>query len=359
MRVIARTKETAMRLSIRFATLTILLASLILAPGALPGAVPASAQGDCTFTGALETLILYHAPLTTPTQQKDALPGGVGFRLTLQRAEHYYVAVDDAYGGWVDRRSGGLSGDCAGVPVDTAPLTDYEALCFFTSPQAAQLFHESRRANPKETIQPGQAYPVTLQTFDAYHLQLDHAFGGWVAAADGQVSGNCAGVPTEYPAQIATALENARAWSAPDVRSGDVVTTFAPGTQLMVLAGPVTGPIRLDTADTGNWFQVRAVNAAGGATGWVWENRLRFSPPPGPGGPTAVALANARVWSLPDVHTGAWIASLVEGSAVRILGGPVTGPIRYDTTDTGNWYRIAQDATGITGWVWRERLIFD
>src|SRR5690606_7513026 len=133
------------------------------------------------------------------------------------------------------------------------------------------------------------------------------------------------------PAQIATALDNARAWSAPDVRSGAMVTTFAPGTQLIVLAGPVSGPIRFDTADTGNWFQVRAVNVAGGATGWVWENRLRFAPPAGPGGPTAVALANARVWSQPDVHAGAWIASLVEGSAVRILVGPVVGPIRYDT----------------------------
>lgn len=337
-----------------------LLAGLILALGALPGgAAPARAQGDCIFTGALETLILYHAPLTTPSQQKDALPGGVGFRVTLQREEHYYIAVDDAYGGWVDRRSGGVSGDCAGVPVDTTPLTDFDTLCFFTSPQAAQLYHEARRTNPQGTIQPGQPYAVTLQTFDAYHLQLDHAFGGWVAAADGQVAGDCASVPVEYPAQIATALDNARAWSAPDVRSGAMVTTFAPGTQLIVLAGPVSGPIRFDTADTGNWFQVRAVNVAGGATGWVWENRLRFAPPAGPGGPTAVALANARVWSQPDVHAGAWIASLAEGSEVRILGGPVVGPIRYDTPDTGNWYLIAQNATGITGWVWRERLAFD
>lgn len=71
---------------------------------------------------------------------------------------------------------------------------------------------------------------------------------------------------------------------------------------------------------------------------------------------TATARDNARVWSEPDVTVGQVLLTLVPGSEVTIIGGPVLGTIRADTGEQDNWYQISQESTGAVGWVWVDRL---
>lgn len=72
----------------------------------------------------------------------------------------------------------------------------------------------------------------------------------------------------------ATALENARLWTQPDVRTGTVITDLSVGTVVTVEAGPELGRIRTDTDDLGHWYYVRidGTNTAG----WIWSPRLNF-----------------------------------------------------------------------------------
>jgi hypothetical protein len=337
---------------------TIMAAAMILIALTPAHAAQSAVQTNCTFSGTLDELVYYFAPLTDPSQQKGVAPGGVPYPVLKQSGEHFLIQLDQSgYGGWVDRRSGILGGDCSQVPVDDTPLSGYDTLCFFTSAGTPPLYAESNLITPQGNAQANTPYVVTLKSATSYLLRLDHAFGVWVAAGTGQLSGfGCNTLPVEYVAAQATALANARMWSAPDVKTGVRTVDLAAGTLVTVIGGPVRGPIRFDTDDQGNWYQVR--RNMDGQTGWVWEQRLAFTDPPDPG-VTATVLANARAWSEPNVRMGGVLANLAEGSQVVILEGPVNGPIRYDTNDRGDWYLVQQTATHITGWVWVERLAFN
>jgi hypothetical protein len=53
------------------------------------------------------------------------------------------------------------------------------------------------------------------------------------------------------------------------------------------------------------------------------------------------------------------IGFLVPGTPLHILSGPVSGPIRYDTADTGDWYYVQAEDTLYAGWLWAGRIAFD
>jgi hypothetical protein len=58
---------------------------------------------------------------------------------------------------------------------------------------------------------------------------------------------------------------------------------------------------------------------------------------------TAVTVgANARFWSQPDVVAGSLGQSLPNGASLRVVDGPIWGPIRLDGS--------------ATGWLWQGRL---
>ncbi len=295
---------------------------------------------ECFFAGSLDTLALHHAPLTHATQLKAELPGGVAYSVQRQHGEHYLIAIDHAYGGWVDRRSGRLSGDCASIPVDTTPLSDFPTVCLYSAAVAVPAFLDEQMTMPFGNIPAQQSLPVVEQTAAAHYLLLDHATGAWVSAGSGSLSGGCV-------TRNVYALANARLWSQPDVKNGQLLATLQPGSSVNIIGNPVPGPIRFDTADTGLWYPVKQ----GTLSGWIWAERLTDYPQPADG-PTA--LANARVWSQPDVRSGQLLTTLPVGQNVTILGGPVLGAIRFDTPTQGNWYQV--QANNITGWVWSERL---
>ena len=327
-------------------------ALLVMMLFSLVAGLPAQAQ-SCQFTGALDTLTIYHAPLTHSSQVKDILPGGVAYAVRQASGEHYLIVVDDAYGGWVDRRSGFTAGSCDAIPVSPLPLADFPTICMYAAPTPQPSYNDSALTIAMDTIPANQTFPVVEFTPEAYLLYLDHARGAWVAAGSGTLTGGCDVLPPN--GEMATALENARVWSAPTV-SGDsaLVATLPEGSRLAVISGPVRGAVRTDSVVQGDWYQIQQ----GVVSGWVWSERLQFdgSVPPPPAGTLVTVLDNAGVWDRPDVNTGSLITTLAPGSTATIVSGPVTGTIELDSELEGWWYQVEQGT--VSGWVWAARLRF-
>lgn len=120
-------------------------------------------------------------------------------------------------------------------------------------------------------VQPGQVYTVVAVRGDRVNVAIDDAFGVWVPAIAGMLRGDCNSVA----APTALALNGARLWSVPDVTLGEVVATIPAQTALIVIDGPVNGPVRLDTDATGDWYFVQVSSTAQG--GWLWQARLQFT----------------------------------------------------------------------------------
>lgn len=330
-------------------TIARLISLLLLAMSTL--AVQAQAS-TCHFSSTLESLVVYHAPLTQATQIKDTLPGGTPYTVLWRSGDHYFIAVDHAYGGWVDRSSGTLSGACDSIPVDATPLVDYPTICVFEAQQQVAAFADATLTTPSPfgVVPAFHPYPIITRTDTAYEILFDHAASAWVTASSGQMYGtNCS-----FDHQAAYAGTNARLWSLPNARTGSILTTLAPGSVVSLTGTPVSGPIRIDTDHVDLWYPV----SQGNLSGWVWAERLIF-PAPAPHPTLAVTLPNARLWSLPDAHTGQLLIHLAEGLSLPVIAGPVRGPVRFDTADRGDWYQVRLPSTGNTGWVWAERLSFE
>ena len=342
----------------RTAIVVVLLVGIsMIVPGHGAGLPRANAQIMCTFTPTAEGAKLYHAPLTDPAQEKSALVVGQGYLVQRQHTEHFYVTLDGLNGGWVDRRSGMLSGNCNALPVDSTSLSDFPTVCTLTSTERTSLFNDSALIQAKSQLDAG-TYVVTQQTGGAYYVRLGHAFGGWVLSSAGSLSGACDTIPP-VSGLTAWALADARVWSAPDVKTGEVAGTLVENSLVVIVAGPVRGPIRFDTNDEGDWYQVAQ---SGQVIGWVWDARLDFADPPAPPPPavqTAITQPNARLWTQPNVKSGSIQAYVPDGLRVTILTGPVMGPIRYDTADLGEWYYVLPDGGFLPGWIWAGRLVLD
>jgi hypothetical protein len=327
-----------------------------------PAFLPVSAQETCTFTGApgLDSIPLYHAPLTHPSQQKEQILPGASYPVVMKNGAHFYITLDHAYGGWVDRRSGLLSGPCDQIPVDTTPLAGYPTICLFTNPAVLQLYNEPVLSTLNGTLPAGH-YVVVQRSTVSYRVLLDDTFSRWVSAGGGQLSASCTSLPSESPmaaTMAATALADARVWSAPSVQTSQILYTLAEGSQVVITGGPVQGSIQHDASVQGDWY---SVYQSGTISGWVWSERLSLSsqlPPPDPS-IHAAALDNARLWTVPDARKGSVVAFLDAGTQVTILAGPVRGPIRYDTPDEGDWYLVQPSQSTITGWIWADRLAFE
>lgn len=234
----------------------------------------ARTQTTCRFTPSGGTVALFDAPLTHATQLKTNLIGGTSYPVIRQRAEHFYIEMDNGDRVWADRRSGSLSGDCSEIPADTAPLTAYPTLCTFTTTAGVMSFTGSDLADPAATLAAG-SYVVIMYSGESYFLRSEFSDIGWVAAEDGILGGNCGALPEE-PTLTATALEDAEVWSAPDAQTADFVYPLEEETQVTITGWPVRGPGEENSELMGEWYPI-AQN--GENVGWVWVNHLSFDVP--------------------------------------------------------------------------------
>lgn len=321
-----------------------------------PGPVSAQEAEACWFTPAHDA-VLFAAPVFTVIQQIAVVQEGARYAVWGQAPEYLWIQYDVETHGYVKRNQGTLSGTCAmNIPVISAPLMAHPTLCVLNTPvQPVPLFADAALQIHVDTLRANASYAVVQQSGTSYYVYLDEYTGGWVAANAGTVSGACEMLPAEpmLPAGTAIALENARLWSAPDVYQGAVLVTLETGSQVAILAGPVSGPISYSSDVEGEWYRVRW----GTVTGWAWSERLTIMTGPTDPYRAAVALQNARAWSHPDVKTGTMLAPIPAGTRLQTIAGPVRGPIRYDTDATGDWYQVSVNGT-VLGWVWDQRLSF-
>ncbi|MCB8966826.1 MAG: serine/threonine-protein kinase [Ardenticatenaceae bacterium] len=101
---------------------------------------------------------------------------------------------------------------------------------------------------------------------------------------------------------------------------------------------------------------VRLLTERGSYPSWVAPQSLVTTACAWTVGTAVTAGPEARLWSQPNVQTGQIVASLAEGAELTINDGPVTGPIRLDTDDQGQWWLVTAVAGGDIGWIWQERL---
>jgi len=333
--------------------LAIALAGVLL----LPDQVLAQTPEECWFTPAHDT-VLFAAPVFTVTQQIGVARGGESYAVTAQAPDYLLIGLDAETQGYVKRNQGTLSGTCQmNIPVISVPLAAHPTLCVLnTAAQPVPLFVESTLQTQHDTLPANASYALIQKAGASYYVYVDEYSGGWVSTSAGTISGACDVLPGEPMIYTATAiaLQHARLWSAPDIYQGTVLVTLEPGTQVAILAGPVRGPISYSSALAGDWYQARWNSVVG----WVWSERVTFTSESPVPDDTALALPNARAWSQPNVKTGQMLVAIPAGISLQIIAGPVSGPIRYDTDATGDWYQVSLNGT-VLGWVWVDRLAFD
>lgn len=149
----------------------------------------------CTFTTTLENARLYAAPLTHDSQQKDTLQPNTPYPAILQNGEHYLIQFSETDTGWVDRRAGFLTEDCAVLPTDPTPLQEFDSICLFTASIDSPMFGQADLTNPRGSLPANESKVVIGKTDSAYLLFLDHAFAAWVSLSNGQLSGTCDSLP--------------------------------------------------------------------------------------------------------------------------------------------------------------------
>ncbi len=324
------------------------------------GKFSTSNQEACVFIVTVDVAGGFSQPVTDPAFQVASVQGGLSYQVLRSAQQHFLVKYTiGGEGVWLDRRSGYIEGNCLNIPVDETPLTDYDSLCFFSSANEVTIYTDATLEaikTPIGNLPPNREVLVTAQQGDAYFLHFDHAMGGWVAKNSGTVRGNCENlsIPDNHSSVLrGTTLDNTRLWSEPNVQTGVVVADVAAGTTLIIEDGPRLGSIRTDTQDQGHFYFVRIDSDT--TSGWIWSARLLTGYVDPTQNVRAVALDNARLWSLPDVTTGEITQDIPVGTVVTIEDGPQLGRIRVDTYDLGHWYLVSLNS-GSSGWVWSERL---
>jgi hypothetical protein len=74
---------------------------------------------------------------------------------------------------------------------------------------------------------------------------------------------------------LAFTRADARLWPVPNVRSVKTYKTLKAEEPLTIIAGPLYGPIRTDSAQQGDWYQVQ-VGKDSLEYGWIWSGSFRF-----------------------------------------------------------------------------------
>jgi hypothetical protein len=344
----------------------ILLTSIV---GGAQAQARAVAQDDeCRLTSRREELPIFSAPIEsyshllylvkTNGNSYPILYQHLGTRIGAVDAEpFYYVVVDDEIEGWVSYFDmGGLQGDChygyptiPGVPEDNTPLTDFPGICGSAIGRSAT----------------------------EYFIWCGHAMACYSPIDEATLyQQSCEGL--EYWPTPAFTRGSVHVRSAPDAHTGEVLGTLPPMTKVMVIDGPVRGPIEAGSTGEGTWYRVFL---EGHPAGWAWAGQLdvinswhdALNSSHAPNSeenlfataawPVSVD-SKARLWTLPDIYTGRGMSWVPAGTALQVLYGPVSGPIRYDSDEPGDWYYVVSsgDGSGFSaqrGWIWGGYLQFE
>ena len=343
---------------VRYLTLGLVLVLMLMIPlaSAMASEPTNNQTTNCQFTvsSTLEVIPVYAAPLSDGSQVIDYIETETTYPVIEQNGMHYHIAFNGQTG-WVDRRSGALNQNCTDIPLDTTPLVAFESVCIVTTARDVYTTTDQTWQTRLDLIPSNTSLPITQFGVTGFYVQLDSARGGWLSDDAGVITGNCDTVPNGIDSNIVVTNSDANIWSQPSIRVGEIVTTIGENTQLILVSPPMEGAIRQDTNDVGIWYYV-AFNNSTSPIGWIWEGR--FDVVNADDLPSsdrrAIALENARLWSLPDVRNGVILAQLPYNTQLTIISDVVQGAIRFDTNDVGYWYQVR--AGNMIGWIWSERI---
>lgn len=235
-----------------------------------------SPEGDIPLT-EFPTVCLFTINETTTGYTDSNM--GIQHRGFGQREPGTYgvnVIVDDAVGlygdismsgGFVEMSSGTFSGHCSGTRQLAYTLDNARV---WTQPDATA-------GTVITTLETGIDVGVISEPV-AGNIQ-DDLIGDWVQVVRGDVIGWMWVDRLEF-GRIFTARQpiirravtgdNARIWSAPDAKTGQVTMTVMAGLNIYITGEPVTGNIQLDTDLQGTWYPVQF----GGNAGWMYKSRI-------------------------------------------------------------------------------------
>ncbi len=335
--------------------LTGVLSGIILVYGLTHGGITqAQTVTTCDLINNQEQMVVFFAPIDTPTQIKDILLQGephinIGFSNGF-----FHIQYDDNERGWIRFHTRIQNGACTtyieNPPPDT-PINEFPTLCLYTIDQSTTGYTDPTLTQQHGGFgqRPSGTYAVTEIIGNAVGLAGNSDMsGGYINSTIGTFSGHCDGT-----IQLATTTENARIWSQPSTLAGQVITTLDLDTEVGVLDGPVSGNIQDNILE--DWYQV----TTGDIQGWIWVDRLTFErtfTTPQPNFSTAQVTENARLWSEPNAKTGDIITSFPIGTVINIIGNAQIGFLQYDTDLTGNWYPV--QIGGNLGWLYEGRIDF-
>ncbi len=316
-------------------------------------------SGDCQFTPYIEAP-LYGAPLVDPALTYNGASGGPLDVLMRSGAdtpvEMLQVVIQFGPTGWVHPWAGELSGDCANLPVDDTPIDRNPPICTVTVPPDTPVYAEAGLHTRLPDVLAGGTYILTREAADSVFIIIDYPTGGWIRNYAAEKGFGCVFI-TPYVPTLAVAQAGARLWEWSGVAEGHQLGTLAEGEPVAILAGPEQGPIRFDTDDVGEWWQV----AQGDQIGWVWAARLDFgAEPSAETGAAARALENAVLWATPDLWVRHVIDYVAADMALRVIAGPVQAVNSLEPTETGGWYYYVQPEGGLyAGWLAEEVIAFE
>lgn len=240
---------------------------------------------DCTFTTSTATG-LFAIPATHPTFQVGSIGAFETYTATAFMRQHY--AITDSAGvslGWVDRRSGTVSGACDDLPAPYPAVTDFPTVCTFTP--AETVYTYASPADMPSTASPPSddvayvnvlpaAAPVLVVERAGFDMPVVALFvdearaGGWVAVDSGTLTGACEALPQGIAGRVTA---GARLWSQPDVNHGIILAEPPAGTAVQIYANQrVVGDIVYGDDVRGVWVYTVIPDVA---AGWLWIERVQ------------------------------------------------------------------------------------
>ena len=200
------------------------------------------------------------------------------------------------------------------------------------------------------TLTPSVAYPILQSHFEHFNIVVDDS-AGWVDRRAGTLDGDCASIPEDETS----------------LRDYATLCWFASNVNQPTYGDPDDDSIRIASVEAGHSYVVLQRHPDGfyllyydhAFSAWVDANAGQLSGDCDDLTSPGAIIAEARVWSEPNVNTGAVLATLSAGTDVRIVSQPTRGPIRLDTGEEGDWHRVQTTDRDVTGWVWVGVLAFD
>lgn len=193
----------------------------------------------------------------------------------------------------------------------------------------------------------GYTFPIVQQRDTHYEIVVNRSERGWVDRQTGILADEtCGGVP--YDETPLTAFDGICLFSTEnelalhnDAELMNHVDFVPPGEGYIV------------AAQTGFSYQLQLPE---GVSGWVDANegatvgRCDGLPPGRVSSRVVTTLDGAALWSEPDVRFGDELRPLDSGMTLRVIGGPIPGPVNLETMEQADWYEVRIDRE-TTGWV--------